>query len=290
MKLKFYFKRALQIFLCIAIVVHFSIKDTFYISSVLLYATPLPLIILGLLFLLLFVKASARKYYIIIAVVLGVVWMKNNYVFSSNTTTANGYEIVLWNAYRIQNFEEAFQENEAIPDVCVLIESDKEKFYEAQKAFPNYYFYFNDHAIAIFSKTPLQIHSSATKKHVTMVHFSTNNLNFYAVDVYANMKFFRKPMLENILSRVKTNEKTIILGDFNTPYTSLFFENYKENYQHAFTEKGSGFRETWFWNVPLLSLDHIWVSPDVEIQKTEKISTWKSDHAMLKTHITTKTN
>lgn len=290
MKLKFYFKRALQIFLCIAIVVHFSIKDTFYISSVLLYATPLPLIVLGLLFLLFFVKASARKYYVVLAVILTIVWIKNSYVFSSETNTSEGLEIVLWNAYRIQNFEEAFQENGAIPDVCVLIESDKEKFYEAQKAFPNYYFYFNDHAIAIFSKTPLQIHSSATKKHVTMVHFSTNNLNFYAVDVYANMKFFRKPMLENILSRVKTNEKTIILGDFNTPYTSLFFENYKENYQHAFTEKGSGFRETWFWNVPLLSLDHIWVSPDVEIQKTEKISTWKSDHAMLKTYIKRKVN
>jgi hypothetical protein len=290
MKLKLYFKRALQIFLFTAIAVQFSIKDTFYISSLVLYATPYPLIVLGLLFLLLFIKASARKYYVVLAVILAITWIKNSYVFSSETNTSEGLEIVLWNAYRIQNFEEAFEENGQVPDVCVLIESDQEKFYEAQKAFPNYYFYFNEHGIAIFSKTLLQIHASATKEHVTIVHFTTNDINFYAVDVYANMKFFRKPMLENILSRVQTNDKTIILGDFNTPYTSLFFENYKENYQHAFTEKGSGFRETWFWNVPLLSLDHIWISPDIAIQKTEKISTWKSDHAMLKTHITTKTN
>ncbi len=282
MKLQFYFKRTLQIFLCIAIVVHFTIKDTFYISSLVFYATPLPLIVLGLLFLLLFVKVSARKYYAILALVLTIIWVKNSYMFEAGTKNSEGLEIVLWNAYRIQNFEEAFHENGAIPDVAVLIESDIDKFENAKKAFPKYYFYFNDHAIAIFSKTPLKIYSSATKKHVTMVHFSTNDIDFYAVDVYANMKFFRKPMLKNILSRIKTDDKTIILGDFNAPYESLFFKNYKKNYQHAFTEKGSGFRETWFWNFPLLSLDHIWVSTDLEIEKTEKITTWKSDHSMLK--------
>lgn len=285
MKLQFYFKRALQIFLCIAIVVHFTIKDTFYISSLVFYATPLLLIVLGLLFLLLFIKTSARKYYAILALVLTIIWVKNSCIFVTETKTSEGLEIVLWNAYRIQNFEEAFQENGAIPDVAVLIESDIDKFENAKKAFPKYYFYFNDHAIAIFSKTPLKIYSSSTKEHVTMVHFNTNDIDFYAVDVYANMKFFRKPMLKNILSRIKTDDKTIILGDFNAPYESLFFKNYKKNYQHAFTEKGSGFRETWFWNFPLLSLDHIWVSPDLEIQKTEKITTWKSDHSMLKMYL-----
>jgi len=285
MKLKFYLIKSLQIFLFVAIIVHFTIKDTFYISSLLFYATPLPLIVLGLLFLLVLLKASARKYYVILTVILAIIWVKNSYIITENVETSDGLEIVLWNAYRIQNFEEAFHENGSIPDVVVLIESDIDKYEKAKKAFPNYYFYFNDHAIGIFSKTPLKIYSSATKKHVTMVHFSTNDIDFYAVDVYANMKFFRKPMVKNILSRIKTDQKTIILGDFNTPYESLFFKNYKKNYKHAFTEKGSGFRETWFWNFPLLSLDHIWVSQDLEIQKTEKILTWKSDHSMLKMYL-----
>lgn len=236
----------------------------------------------GLLFLLIFIQRSFWKYYLSLVLILGVFWIKESYVFRSETAKTKGLEIVLWNAYRIQNFEEAFHENSAIPDVMVLIESDDEKFEKAKQAFPNYYFYFNDHAIAIFSKTPLKIHSSATKEHVTMVHFSTKNIDFYAVDVYANVKFFRKPMLKNILSRIKTNDKTIILGDFNTPYSSLFFKNFKKNYWHAFTEKGAGFRETWFWNIPLLSLDHIWVSRDLEISFCEKISTFKSDHSMLK--------
>lgn len=285
MKIKIYVKKIVQYFLFLTIIVHFLIKDTFHFSAVLFYATPLPLIILGILFLILFIKAFARKYYVIVAALLCIIWIKDSYIFSSNSETDKGLEIVLWNAFRIQSFKEAFEENGTIPDVFVLIESNQKKFYEAQKAFPNHYFYFNNHGIAIFSKTLLQIHSSATKEHVTMVHFSTNNINFYAVDVYANMKFFRKPMLENICSRIKTNDKTIILGDFNTPFESLFFKKFKKNYQHAFTEKGNGFRETWFWNIPLLSLDHIWVSPDLEIEKTEKKSTWKSDHSMLRMYL-----
>ncbi|WP_046754969.1 endonuclease/exonuclease/phosphatase family protein [Kordia jejudonensis] len=285
MKLKKYVKKALQLFLCIATVIHFTIKDTYYISSLLFYATPLLLIILGVLFLLLFIKASARKYYVVLIALLTIIWIKNSFVFTSDSKNSDGLEIVLWNAYRTESFEDAFQENGAIPDVAVLIESDLEKFEKAKKTFPNDHFYFNDYAIGIFSKTPINIKSSTTKEHVTIVHFSTNNIDFYAVDVSANIKFFRKPMLKNILSRVKTTQKTIILGDFNTPYASLFFKNYKKNYQHAFAEKGNGFLETWFWNFPLLSLDHIWVSQDLQIQKTEKISTWKSDHSLLKMYL-----
>ena len=59
----------------------------------------------------------------------------------------------------------------------------------------------------------------------------------------------------------------------------------KSTFNHAFNEKGNGFRETWFWNLPLLSLDHIWVSKDLKILKTQKINTFKSDHCMLKTYV-----
>lgn len=59
----------------------------------------------------------------------------------------------------------------------------------------------------------------------------------------------------------------------------------KQNFNQAFNEKGNGFRETWFYNLPLLSLDHIWVSKDLKVLKTKKINTFKSDHNMIKTYI-----
>jgi hypothetical protein len=222
---------------------------------------------------------------VILIVILGIIWVKNSYIITPKVETSKASEIVLWNGYRTENFETAFEVNGNIPDVLVLTECDEHDYEKIKAKYNEYHFFFNDHAIGIFSKTPLKIYSSATKGHVTIVHFSTNNINFYAVDIYASVKFFRKPMLKNVLSRIKTNDKTIILGDFNTPYESIFFKNFKKNYSHAFTKKGNGFRETWFWNIPLLSLDHIWVSPDLEILKTEKISTTESDHYMLRMYL-----
>lgn len=283
MKLKNQIKIALQVFLCVVIVIHITIKDYFYLSSLIFYATPLPLIALGILFLLLFVKASTRKYYIVTVLIILGIWVKNSYIQTTSENISEGFEIVLWNAYRTENFEDAFQENESLPDVMVLIECDEKEYASIQKKYPNYHFQLTEEAIGIFSKTPIKIHSNTTtKQNVTIVHFSTQNTYFYAIDVTANIKYFREPMLKSVISEIKTEGKTIILGDFNTPFESLFFKNFKKKYQHAFTKKGNGFRETWFWNIPLLSLDHIWVSNDLEILKTEKISTWKSDHSMLR--------
>jgi hypothetical protein len=286
MKIKKYFKKTLQYFLFLAVIVHFTIKDTFYISGLLFYATPLPLIVLGFMFLLLFVKAYARKYYVVFAVVIAVIWYNRSYTKSPEVATENALEIVLWNAYRIRNFEEAFSESKSIPDVMVLIECDDEDYQKIKQKYANYHFELTEKKVGIFSKTPINIHTNIkTKDHVVVVHFSTKNTNFYAIDVSSDLRHFRKPMLKSILSEVKTDEKNIILGDFNTPFESLFFKNFKKIYQHAFTEKGNGFQETWFWNLPILSLDHIWVSKDLEILKTEKIVTWKSDHSMLKMYL-----
>ena len=163
--------------------------------------------------------------------------------------------------------------------MCTITKKIKEKY-------KNYYFHLNHQEIGIFSKTPIKIYYDSTEAiGVRMVHFETKKLHFYAVDISANVKFFRKPVPKDILFNVKTDAETIILGDFNMPYESMYLKNFKKKYQHAFTEKGNGFRETWFWNIPLLSLDHIWVSKDLEILKEDKISTTKSDHSMLKMYL-----
>ncbi|WP_420571062.1 endonuclease/exonuclease/phosphatase family protein [Kordia sp.] len=286
MSLKNYLKKALQLFLFIAIIVNVTIKDTFYISGLIFYGTPLPLIVLGLLFLLLFIKASTRKYYALFALLLTVIWVSRSYTYSPNVDTSNSLEIVLWNAYRTRNFEDAFSVSESIPDVMVLIECDEYDYQKIKEKYKNYHFELTEKLIGIFSKTPIKIHSKVkTKDHVVVVHFSTKNTHFYAIDVSSDLRHFRKPMLKSIISEVKTQDKTIILGDFNTPFESIFFKNFKKKYQHAFTEKGNGFRETWFWNIPLLSLDHIWVSQDLKILNVEKIANSKSDHSMLKMYL-----
>ena len=99
------------------------------------------------------------------------------------------------------------------------------------------------------------------------------------------LNIFREGKWHLLTQLIKEKQNTIILGDFNLPFESKYFKSIKQNFNHAFNEKGNGFRETWFWNFPLLSLDHIWVSKDLKILKTQKINTFKSDHSMIKTFI-----
>ncbi|AUS05368.1 hypothetical protein C1A40_07700 [Tamlana carrageenivorans] len=77
----------------------------------------------------------------------------------------------------------------------------------------------------------------------------------------------------------------MVLGDFNLPYESLYFKEIKRHFNHWFSSKGNGFRETWSWGLPLLSLDHIWVSKDLEILDSKKLNSLESDHEMIKTVI-----
>ena len=115
-----------------------------------------------------------------------------------------------------------------------------------------------------------------------VINFMTSGINFYALDVASSMNVYRKQQLKFVIESIKETENTILLGDFNTPLETKFLNDIRTNFNHAFNEKGNGFRETWFWNIPLLSLDHIWVSKDLEIINAEKISTFKSDHSMVK--------
>ena len=107
----------------------------------------------------------------------------------------------------------------------------------------------------------------------------------YVTDVSSSVTKFRKPSIEAVFNRIKKEGKTILMGDFNTPYESVHFDAYKEQFEHTFSAKGNGFRETWIWNFPLLSLDHIWTSKDIELKSVEKINTWKSDHNFIKFYI-----
>ena len=195
-------------------------------------------------------------------------------------------EVIFWNASHKRNLEDAFDISGNIPDVFVLVEHGKYSVDRLQLKYSDYYFYKSINGISIFSKLPIELIDDISSNYGTnIVKFETYNINFYAVDVSGSMDVPRAWELGFVNSIIKKQTNTIILGDFNVPFESKFLDSIKNNFNHAFNEKGNGFRETWFWNIPLLSLDHIWVSKDLKVLKTKKIRTFKSDHNMLKTVI-----
>jgi hypothetical protein len=265
--------------------IHFIIKERNYTDSINFYKYPLPVIIAVILGLSIFLYK--RKYNVILAGILLVIWLGRSFkIHIPETVDGTDLEIVFWNASRDNGLEGAFSENEGIPDILVLVESKPNNIENFKAKYPSYYLYKSQREMYVFSKTPLHIESQHTSPYnSTVIQFQTRNIHFYAVDVTGSMDVPREWELGFVNKLLSTNQRAVILGDFNLPYESKHLKRLKTNFNHAFNKKGNGFRETWFWNLPLLSLDHIWVSKDLKILKTKKIHTFKSDHAMLKTYI-----
>lgn len=269
------------------LIIHFIVKDTGFNESLLFYMFPLPIIIGIILFISLFIGKKSRKYNLILGGILFIIWLGRSFkIHIPDKINEADLEIVFWNASRDNGLEEVFSDNKGIPDVLVLVESQKNNLEALQSKYPEYYFYKSVRGIYVFSKKALIIESEITSPYnTTIVNFKTGGLNFYAIDVTGSTDVPRAWELKFIDSKIRKKSNTIILGDFNVPYESVLFKEIKSDFNHAFNEKGNGFRETWFWNIPLLSIDHIWVSKDLKILKTEKKGTFKSDHSMLKTYI-----
>jgi len=267
--------------------IHFVLKESSYQNSLLFYTFPLPVIITIVLGLTIFLSKTFRKYNLLLAGALLLFWLGRSFkIHIPEEINESDIEVVFWNASHERNLEDAFNISGNIPDVFVLVEHGKYSVDRLQSKYSDYYFYKSINGISVFSKLPIELIDDISSNYGTnIVKFETYNINFYAVDVSGSMDVPREWELTFVNEYVEQKTQTILLGDFNVPFESKLLDNIKNNFNHAFNEKGNGFRETWFWNIPLLSLDHIWVSKDLKVLKTEKIGTFKSDHNMLKTFI-----
>jgi len=267
--------------------IHFVLKESSYQNSLLFYTFPLPVITAIALGLTIFLSKTFRKYNLLLAGALLLFWLGRSFkIHIPEEINESDIEVVFWNASHERNLEDAFDISGNIPDVFVLVEHGKYSVDRLQLKYSDYYFYKSINGISVFSKLPIELIDDISSNYGTnIVKFETYNINFYAVDVSGSMDVPREWELTFVNEYVEQKTQTILLGDFNVPFESKFLDSIKNNFNHAFNEKGNGFRETWFWNIPLLSLDHIWVSKNLKVLKTKKIRTFKSDHNMLKTVI-----
>jgi endonuclease/exonuclease/phosphatase family metal-dependent hydrolase len=108
-------------------------------------------------------------------------------------------------------------------------------------------------------------------------------LRVVLVDLEPNPLSRRKLLMERVeaAAAVPFAGPTLVLGDFNTPGDSVWFEGLRKDYSEALEESGTGLLATWPVPVPVLGLDHIWVSKDLVPLCSGKRSGWLSDHAQV---------
>lgn len=295
-----FIRKAFTTVFILVCIINISIKDTFYWSSLIFYAFPKPIIIVFSIIIIFLFRRSKIKVITGTGITLFFLatWLFSSYRFISNEEiiekgTQNS--IVFWNARKQNDFIDAFEGLEAIPEVLIIVEYDRTKKHslaQIKERYPDYHFTRVINKIGVMSKNEA-VKQVAIYRHQDqksfMFEFEVTLKNeiyhLYVLDITADLTKFRKQPVQYFYRKIEKRPNTILVGDFNTPYESVHFDLYKTHFNHAFTLKGDGFRETWFWNIPLLSLDHIWVSKDITIKESHKISTWKSDHVMLKVAI-----
>ncbi len=103
--------------------------------------------------------------------------------------------------------------------------------------------------------------------------------SIFVADIGASPLIPRRPQLEKLAEMTRNQSRTIVLGDFNTPLESVHLSGMRSHFAEVMDGPHRGFRETWFYGLPLLSLDQIWLSRDLEARFTTRRPTFASDHA-----------
>jgi hypothetical protein len=105
--------------------------------------------------------------------------------------------------------------------------------------------------------------------------------NVFGADLAAFPFKPREPQIRLLAAAARGRRRTLVMGDFNTPLESTQLESMRENFLEAREGPHRGFRETWFYNLPLLSLDQIWCSRDFRPRFASRRLTFASNHAPL---------
>lgn len=195
-------------------------------------------------------------------------------------------KLILWNIARDKTTEEDLAEfvikHQA--EVFIFIEFDMKKRSEAKKLnldnlLPNYRLNRLSGNTAIITKNELEVNriDSLNDYYNFFNIVESDGIVYAIVDIGSwPLKNRAKPfeMLYKLVSKYNVD---IIAGDFNTPYNSVHFGKFFENYICGNTEQKQG-RETFPSYIPLVALDHILISTKFKIKNYIPIKSYGSDH------------
>jgi endonuclease/exonuclease/phosphatase (EEP) superfamily protein YafD len=86
--------------------------------------------------------------------------------------------------------------------------------------------------------------------------------------------------LEQVLAPLR-DEPLLVMGDFNTPSDSVFFDPLRSELQSAFETAGTGYAATWPMPFPVLALDQVWSSDSVLVRSCHLAGSRASDHRLV---------
>jgi len=239
----------------------------------------------------------SKKIYIFsligLSLILSFYWLNNYYVFHlSKTLPENNNAILFWNAAKnTNNFPVKILSNKVEKykvSILTFVETDnitEKDIATLKKEFQDYNFQNlkGNMLIGVKGKIDSVFYKYEKKNYKFNVIESTFNnttSKILIADVYASPFINKKEALKKILNFSEINNIEIIVGDFNTPYESIHFKNYKTNYR-SFHNYSDGLTATWPYGIPLLELDQVWIKKNSLPIKLNKFQYSFSDHKLL---------
>lgn len=284
----------------VGLLLQLTVKDRIAGLAVLFYAMP-PLVSVGATLLatgLLSRRSSLRWVLLsgIAAMVAIVVWIRTDYVHARPAASAGDVRVVFWNMAAPKD-PEPFARilKKTGGQVILLVESgklDKQRRRLWQSYFPNHSIACLGGSVALLSEYPVSkvsahVLGKRTRVHTCDLSTPSGTISLVMVDIESNLSSNRGPLVARAYEiATSLPSPTIVLGDFNTPHTSVFFREFRQSFRHAFESSGSGLIPTWPALCPALALDHIWLSADIIPARAWTLRTFRSDHAVVIADVT----
>jgi len=281
----------------LGLVLRWTVKDRWPVVATLFYGLP-PLVAAVYLAistcLFAWLRKKRRGVIALMATAVGVfAWIQSDYVRAAiHEPAGEGFRVVLWNISDPDVIGEAMLSvlRQADGQIVVLVESGirnrkRPEFWASH--FPGYHLSALGGGLKLLSKFPIS--DAAMKTMGAETHFGLYDLDtpfgrvsVVVADIISNPVVPRKAYIDRAYEIAATRPyPTIVLGDFNTPHTSVFFRDFRRTYQHAFETSGHGLETTWLAPLPVLTLDHVWLSEAFTPLRTTLKRTFQSDHAMV---------
>ena len=286
--------RALALWLAAALLIHaLALRDRWPIAAPLYYASPWPVVAgLALLLALYSLRRRRRCRALILALIFAAsltTWLRSSYLHPVPESTTPACRLVSWNAARpslrlpgriayLQSFH---------ADVLAIGESNvysNDFPREWREGFPTHTLTQRSGMLLITPAPPVSVETGSLNQRGDYVLLrclvKERTISLLMVDFDARPQISRAPAFARLAELVAAHrdEPLIVLGDFNTPRESVFFDPLRADFRDAFESAGHGFAETWPVPCPVLSLDRIWLGTRWRAVHCELGWSVQSDH------------
>ena len=290
-------RRAGWLLLAAGLLLQFGLKDRLPGLALLFYALPKPclLVLAAALALWPGTTRPLRLLAFTLAGGLAAVWLGPSLLSPARpaqTAEPQDLRLLVWNVARPDGPHAGLIElvRERQPHVVAVIEPGRvqpEWLRAYEQALPGYRADWMPRGLLWLSRVPSRYRERGKLENIgAYARFEVSGLGptfpVVAADVFAHVLKSRRGQLQEVLAQAQDRPDALLVGDFNTPLESVFFQPWRARYRNVFETTESGLAETWPQGLPLLSLDQVWIGPDWQVVEVEKL--WRvleSDHAAL---------